>query len=191
MSDSRLEFEGLMAQVRAGCPRAAQEVFERYSEHVRRVVRRQLHHLLRTQYDSVDFLQAVWASFFLVAPERYTFTSPEELIAFLSQMAYNKVADVFRHRFQTDKQNIYREQRQGGEDPRLADVPGRGPSPSQVAIAHEHWERLLQGQPPQYRRVLEMLRQGHTHQEIAEQLDVHPKVIQRLLRKLTAKVERP
>ena len=192
MSDSLTEFERLMARVRAGCPRATQEVYDRYGDHVRRVVRRRLHQRLRTQYDSGDFQQAVLASFFLLPPERHTFSTPEELIAFLSRMAYNKVADVFRHRFQTDKQNINREQRLGGDDDsRWADLPGRGPSPSQVAIAHEHWERLLQGQPPQYRRVLEMLRQGHSHREIAERLDLHPKVIQRLLRKLTAKVEPP
>jgi RNA polymerase sigma-70 factor (ECF subfamily) len=191
MSDSPTEFERLMARVRAGDPRAAQEVYDRYSDHVRRVVRRRLHQLLRTQYDSVDFLQAVWASFFLVPPKRYAFTTPDELIAFLSQVAYHKVADVYRRRFQTDKQDIHRERRLGGDDSRCVDLPGRGPSPSQLAIAHEHWERLLQGQPPQNRRVLEMLRQGHTHREIAEQLDLHPKVIQRLLRKLTPKVEPP
>jgi RNA polymerase sigma factor (sigma-70 family) len=191
MSDSPTEFERLMERVRAGCPRATQEVYDRYGDHVRRVVRRRLHQRLRAQYDSGDFQQAVLASFFLLPPERHTFSTPEELIAFLSRMAYNKVADVFRHRFQTDKQNINREQRLDGEDSRWAELPGRGPSPSQVAIAHEHWERLLQGQSPLYRRVLEMLRQGHTHREIAEQLGLHPKVIQRLLQKLNAKDERP
>jgi uncharacterized protein YerC len=37
--------------------------------------------------------------------------------------------------------------------------------------------------------VLELLRQGHTHSEISEQTGVHPKVIQRLRRKLSEGVD--
>ena len=63
MSDAQAEFAQLMQRVRAGDPRAAQEVFDRYSEPIRRVVRRYLHQRLRAQYDSIDILQTVWASF--------------------------------------------------------------------------------------------------------------------------------
>jgi hypothetical protein len=60
----------------------------------------------------------------------------------------------------------------------------RGPTPSQVAIANEHWERLLEGQPEKCRLKLEMLREGHSRAEIAERTGLHPKVIQRWLRKM-------
>src|SRR5689334_10247248 len=98
MSESQTEFARLMQRVRAGDPQATQEVFDRYSDAIRRVVRRYLHQRLRAQYDSIDILQTVWASFFQVPPERYTFETPEALLSFLSQMAYNKVVDVFRRR---------------------------------------------------------------------------------------------
>src|SRR3954451_7111593 len=104
------DFQQLMERVRAGSPEAAREVFELYSGHVRRVVRRQLHQRLRSQYDSLDLLQAVWASFFQVPVERYTFASPDDLIPFLSRLAYNKVVEVFRRHFQTGQRNLNREQ---------------------------------------------------------------------------------
>ena len=37
---------------------------------------------------------------------------------------------------------------------------------------------------PREREVVKMLREGHTHMEIAERLGLHPKAIQRLVRKL-------
>src|SRR5260370_21457217 len=100
------DFRQLMTRVRAGSEEAARELFDRYSGHISRVVRRRLHSRLRTQYDSLDFLQAVWASFFAVPLEEYTFDHPEDLVRFLARMAYNKVVDVTRRRFGTVKHNI-------------------------------------------------------------------------------------
>jgi RNA polymerase sigma-70 factor (ECF subfamily) len=181
-----------MQRVRAGDPRAAQEVFDRYSEPIRRVVRRYLHQRLRTQYDSIDILQTVWASFFQVPPEQYTFATPEDLIGFLSQMAHNKAVDVFRRRLQTDKNNL---NRQVSFDEPAADLdrtlPVRQPTPSQLAIAEEHWERIIKGQPPRVRQVLEMLRMGHTQREAADRFGLHPKTIKRLLEKLLPRVDLP
>ena len=42
----------------------------------------------------------------------------------------------------------------------------------------------LRGLPPEYQRMLELLRQGYTHEEIAKNLGTYTKVIQRLLQKL-------
>jgi RNA polymerase sigma-70 factor (ECF subfamily) len=184
--------------VRGGCPGAAREVFDRYSGHVQRVVRRALHQKLRRQYDSVDFLQSVWASFFQVPAERYTFANPEELMRFLSQVAYNKVADAARGTLGTAKRDATRErsldQPTGARptDGTLAEeLPVGDPTPSQQAIADERWESLVSGLPPGHRRVLELLRDGYTHTEIASIAGIHPKIIQRLLRELRRKMGLP
>jgi RNA polymerase sigma-70 factor (ECF subfamily) len=192
MSDAQTEFAQLMQRVRAGDPRAAQEVFDRYSEPIRRVVRRYLHQRLRTQYDSVDLLQTVWASFFQVPPERYTFETPEALIGFLSQMACNKAVDVFRRQLMTGKYNANRQVSLNEPAHELENVlPARQPTPSQLAIAEEHWERIIRGQPPRVRQVLEMLRGGHTQREVADRFGLHPKTIHRLLEKLLPRVDLP
>jgi RNA polymerase sigma factor (sigma-70 family) len=138
----------------------------------------------------------VWASFFQIPPEQYTFATPDDLIAFLSRIALNKVVDETRKRLQTHKRDVNREQSldvpppaEGEEFP--ADPPGRQPTPSQIAIAEEHWVQMLEGQGPRDRRVLELLRQGYTHREIADKVGTHPKVIQRLLKKLLERLDLP
>jgi RNA polymerase sigma factor (sigma-70 family) len=189
MGDARGEFEALMLRVRDGCPEAAREVFERFSPHVRRVVRRLLARRLRRQYDSQDFLQAVWASFFTTPADRYAFANADDLVNFLARVAANKVIEVNRNRLGTLKHDVRRERPIGARPLGAAEVTpepaARQPTPSQVAIAEERWERMLRDQSTRCRDVLELLRQGHTYGEVAERTGVHPKVIQRLLRKLS------
>jgi RNA polymerase sigma factor (sigma-70 family) len=181
------DFRALMERVRAGCPNAGREVYDRYSGHIRRVVRRRLNHRLRAQYDSMDFLQDVWASFFRSALDRYVFKDANALVGFLAELAYNKVTDACRRRLLYQQYNLNFEQSLEGSsraDQPALDPPQRTPTPSQVAIAKEHWERLLDGQPDRCRLMLEMLRQGHSHAEIAERTGLHLKMIQRLLNKM-------
>jgi RNA polymerase sigma-70 factor (ECF subfamily) len=198
MHDSRENFEELMRRVRQGCPGAAQEVYDRFNPHVQRIVRRYLARRLRRQYDSLDFLQEIWTSFFLTPADRYTFDRPADLINFLARVATNKVVEAYRHRLQTAKHDLTRElpiaELPSGDVPVAraavaAEPPGREPTPSQLTIAEERWQLLLRGQPPRCRRVLELLRQGHTYREVSEQTGVHHKVIQRLVRKLGERVD--
>jgi RNA polymerase sigma-70 factor (ECF subfamily) len=192
MLAEQTEFALLMQRVRDGCPQAAQEVFDRYSDHIRRVVRRRLHQPLRRRLDSTDFLQSVWAAFFRT-PAQYVFGTPEELIGFLAALAQNKLVDAFRRNVGNTRRDIRREQplptasdSVGREHLVLA---GRQPTPSQVAVAQERWELLLADQPPENRRVLELLRQRYSPSEIVEHLNVHPKRLQRVIRRLMARME--
>jgi RNA polymerase sigma-70 factor (ECF subfamily) len=159
-------------------------MFERYGEYIRRVIRRRLDPRLRPQYDSLDFVQSVWASVLQLPADRCTFATAEDLIGFLVRVAYNKVIDAYRRQLGTLKRDATREQPLGD-----GSVGGPEPTPSQVAMAEECWEQLLDGQPEEGRRVLELLRQGYTHQEIADRLSVSVRTIHRLLRKLSAPEE--
>jgi RNA polymerase sigma-70 factor (ECF subfamily) len=189
MSSPDPQFDDLIRRVRGGDPAAARELFERYGRYVRAVIRRRLHRRLRSVYDSLDFTQSVWASFLQLPPERYTFATPDDLVGFLARVASNKVAEVYRQKLQTRRCDVNREvplPEGRGEDgpPDGGLVNTREPTPSQAAIAGEHWDRLLVGQSPEVRQMLQMLRDGHTKREIAERLRLHPKMIQRLLQKL-------
>jgi RNA polymerase sigma factor (sigma-70 family) len=185
MSVPEDEFRQLMARVRAGNEEAARELFDRYSGHISRVVRRRLHRRLRTQYDTLDFLQAVWASFFAAPFEDYKFEQPKDLVGFLARMAYNKVVDATRRRFGTVKHSINGEVRfEEGRGASAEHVPVRQPTPSQLVMAEERWEQLVRGLTPPFRRVLELLRKGYTHKKIAHEVGLHPKMIQRFLRQL-------
>ena len=58
------EFRDAIDQICSGSEEAAWNFIETYGPHIQRVVRRRLHQSLRSKFDSVDFVQMVWASFF-------------------------------------------------------------------------------------------------------------------------------
>jgi RNA polymerase sigma factor (sigma-70 family) len=186
MSVMENDFEQLMERVRSGCPEAAREIFERYGKEIQLVVRRRMDQRLRAQFDSLDFAQDTWASFFHIPADRYTFKSAEELTSFLSRIAYRKVVDAQRHHQQTIKRSRHKveELRLRTQDDLGNEPFSPQPTPSQLVIAEEQWTVLLKNQLPEVRRALEMLRLGHSHKEVAECLGVHPKMIQRVLQNL-------
>jgi RNA polymerase sigma-70 factor (ECF subfamily) len=186
MTGEEASFDDLMRRVRAGDPEAAGEMYERYGHHIRRIVRSRLHRRLRKQYDSLDFVQSVWAVFIQIPPERRQFDTPDDLVGFLARLACNKIVDVYRRRAQSAaygsaNREISLEAVARKEE---APIPSHAPTPSQTAMAREQWEKLVRDQAPLLRRILELLRQGYSHEEIGDVLGLNPKFVQRFLQKL-------
>lgn len=184
-------FEQLLDAVRHGSSSAARELFDKYGELILRIIRRRLHPRMRTQYDSEDFQQSVWASFLALPPERMEFRTPEELAKFLSVMTGNKVTEQYRRKMWTDKHNLARElslEDVGTHDPAIRRAAHD--TPSAHAVAGEAWERMVRGKPESVQLMLELLRAGHTHEEIARQTGLHPKAIQRYVRKIKQSLRR-
>jgi RNA polymerase sigma factor (sigma-70 family) len=148
-----------------------------------------LNRALRPRFDSQDFVQAVWASFFRHRSQVVRFKRPDELIAFLTRVAGNKVIDECRHRMQTQKANVNRECSLDDDLPARAVPVGREPPASQVAIAKEQWERMIDGIPTRYRRILELRAQGETQKRIAELLRVDERTVRRVLHRLGSQLE--
>lgn len=183
MPDELKEFQDFVERAQRGSDRAARELFEQFGPHIIRVVRRKLDKKLRPKFDSADFMQSVWAAFFADREKKLTFESPAALLAFLTSLARNKVVDKSRQRLGTLKYNVAREH--SLEQTARANEPAaRQPTPSQIAIAKERWERYIKGQPERNRQILDLLCQGHTHQEIATKLGLNEKTVRRLVRKL-------
>lgn len=181
MSSNENEFERLMERVRLGDPEAGRELFERYGKAIQMVVRYRMDRRLRSQFDSLDFAQDVWASFFRIPAGDYAFQTPEELMAFLTRVVQFKMIDAYRKRCrhsQKSGREFHRSQSNVDEQ------PARQPTPSHVASIKEEWLRLLENKPPKIQRALEMLRDGYSRREIAERLGLHPKRIQRLIKRL-------
>lgn len=185
MGQDSLEFGLLMQRVRAGSEEAAQELFERYGPHIFRVVRRRMTQKLRAKFDSADFVQAVWASFFAIPTCRQTFERPEALVAYLAQLASNKVVDAVRQRMQTAKYNVNRERSLDGSAAfQAGTVAGADPTPSQIIGAREEFAQLLKQLPARHQEIIVLLGEGHTHAEIAQRLNIDPKTIWRVLRQV-------
>jgi len=109
MTDSDNDFERLMEGVRSGSEEAAWELVATYGESLRRAVRRVLNGKLRSKFDSFDFVQLVWKSFFCATNAAQQCKSPEELVAFLSSMARNKVRMEIRKRLKSPGYDVGRE----------------------------------------------------------------------------------
>lgn len=184
MTDRGTEFATLMKQVQAGNKEAARELHGLYGPHILRAVRRRLHQRLRSKFDSIDFVQDVWASFFADVPEKNYFESPEDLIAFLTVMARNKVADAVRLRLQRQKFNLNRE-RPLERTPLGADrFPASQQTPSEIVMDREEWAQFLEKQPLVHRRILVLLREGKPSIKIAEELGISQRTVNRVLRKV-------
>lgn len=182
--DDRHEFHLLMKRIEIHSDGAIREFIERYGTHILRVVRRNLNSKLRSKYDSIDFVQAVWASFFAIPLQKYDFDRPERLTAFLANLARNKVVEAVRQRLNTMRYNVKLERSLDGPDgPGSENVVGREPTPSAIAIAREEWERMLKKYPSHYRDILLSMCDGQTPQEIATDLGRSKTAIQRVIRR--------
>jgi RNA polymerase sigma factor (sigma-70 family) len=185
MTDAIDDFRSLMECVRQGSDDAAWQLVDRYGEALRRAVRRALNDKLRSKFDSLDFVQIVWKSFFAKRVSVDRFQAPEDLAAFLVAMARNKVRMEIRRRFRAERYDVSRERRltPPNDGPGL-DVPDKQPGPMEVVIARERWNMMLHEQPPHYRRIIQLRLQGYTNQEIADALNLDERTVRRFLKRL-------
>jgi RNA polymerase sigma factor (sigma-70 family) len=178
------EFASLLRQVKAGSSDAAWELIDRYGPHVLRVVRRLLSRRLRPQFDSVDFVQAVWASFFHDPAQILSFESPDGVIGYLARMARNKVLEENQRRLGTEKHDIRRVISLDDSCVDEGDLVDHRPRPSQVAVARERWNRLVEEQPQRYREVIRMRFMGLSFMEIARRLDLDERSVRKIVERL-------
>ena len=190
LQDDEDDIPGFIARIRAGDEEAARELLTRFEAGVRLVVRRQLPRILRTRFDSIDFLQSVWGSFF-----RRVRTGPtdiqdsRQLSAFLAWAARNKVIDEYR-RAASQKKGLRREEPLclDGEHPR--DLPAATEAPSEVVEAREAYGRLRDLLPEDRRGILELKAEGFSSKEIGARLGISERTVQRVLEDLRRRAQR-
>ena len=175
--------QGLLARIKDGDEGAARELLTRYESKVRLVVRRQLPRLLRSRFDSLDFLQSVWGSFFhRIRTGPNDLDDEQNLIAFLAWAAEqghrSSTAEPPPRSRTSTARNGWRSA--GIEDERLAS----GDTPSQVAQAHETYDRLRELLPADRRVILELKAEGYSCREIGDRLGISERTVQRVLEDL-------
>ena len=180
MNDQPSQFRQLIAQVQLGSHEAARQLADTYGPHVRRYVHRALSRDLRSQYDSLDFVQLVWASFFDQPEDLPPIESPAQLVSYLVRMAQHKLLDEVR-RQHAQKNDVQREERLILPDEQIA---SRDPTPSAVAIFNEQWENLVDRQPADVGRVVQMRYEGATYREIADELKINERTARKAIDRL-------
>jgi RNA polymerase sigma-70 factor (ECF subfamily) len=187
------DLAGLVERVKIGDEAAIRDLIRRFEKDVRTIVRVRLPQSLRSQFDSMDFVQAVWQSVLTSEVQDLgRFTTAQHLRGFLAGVARNKVFEEYRRRTRTRKYSLKREEplyvRRGDRDvPR--EVPAPDPTPSQDAQARDRLAQLVAGRTPQEAEVVELRLQGLTFEEISEQTGLSERSVRRIIEAIRQRME--
>ena len=180
---SEESFQDLMSRIRAGSEEAVDQMLRICRPQIYRIVRKRLGKELRSQYDSDDFVQSVWHAFFEHRSRIMRFSRQDSLVAFLSQVASNKVVSVCRKRLAAEshkkREPLLQDMKLGRQD-----FTSEQPSPSEVISRQEDWDQLVEGQTDRQKRMLEMRANGARMSEIAAELGVSTRTVRRVFEKL-------
>jgi RNA polymerase sigma factor (sigma-70 family) len=186
---SESDLPGFLARIQAGEESAARELLTRYEAEVRLVVRRQLPRLLRSRFDSLDFHQSVWGSFFRrVRSGPAEFEDSRHLVAFLARAARNKVIDEYR-RAGSRKQDMHREEPLWVDGGRPKELAAAIDTPSQVAQAREVLGKLRDLLPEDRREIVALKVEGLSSKDIGERLGISERTVQRVLEDLRRRTQ--
>jgi DNA-directed RNA polymerase specialized sigma24 family protein len=160
-------FSDLMARVRRGDARAAEELFQQFEKQVRLEVQMRMRDpRLRRLVDDADICQSVMLSFFVRARlGEYDVADPRELMRLLAGMARNKVAAQAR-RHSADRRDFRRAVGLGGADATVA----TGASPSQVVAGEELLRELRARLSEEERGIADLRAAGKSWAEVAAEL---------------------
>jgi RNA polymerase sigma factor (sigma-70 family) len=187
------DFVSLIARARAGDQAAIRLFLSRFGREVQMMVRARLPQQLRDQYDSSDFAQAVWLSFFSDLPrDAPSFQKVVHLRRYLAGVARNKIYEEHRRLTRTQKYDICREERlyirrNGRDVPR--DVISPDPSPSQSAQAEDHFKRLIEGCSQREFDVIKLRSLGLTFAEIEARTGVKERTARRIIEAARPRME--
>lgn len=185
------EFDRLMAEVAAGSEEAVVQLAETYTPHIIRSVRRCMSPKIRTKLDSQDVAQTLWASLLLRRTELLRLKTREQLIAYLVRATKNKVAEK-AVKLRTQKRNIDREEPLGPPE-RLAgnrrtahgnEPCSRESTPSTYASLRERWRNAMSNASERDRRIVELVLERRTFDEIGEILSIHEQTARRAVERL-------
>jgi RNA polymerase sigma factor (sigma-70 family) len=181
MSDA---LDGLLDRLSKGEMDAAGEVYQAFEPVLRVMVRRQLSAPMRAKFDSMDVVHSAWADMLKAfRAEGWRFSDREHLRAYLARVTYNHfVNHCRRHSI------VMQYEQQFAIDDERALPASTQPRPSELAQAHELWERLMGLCSPAHRHLLQLKRQGFTLAEIAITTGLHESSVRRILYELARRL---
>ena len=187
------DISDLIARAKAGDETAIREFVSRFEPEVRMMVRGRLPRMLRTQFDSMDFVQAVWQSFFAdLRSSSRQFENVHHLRGFLAGVARNKVYEEHRRLTRTKKHALAREQslyvRRGSREVELALISPE-PTPSQAVQASERLAQLVARCSPLEAQVITLRHQEMTFDEIARRTGVSERSVRRIIDEARERME--
>ncbi len=188
-----VDFAEVIESARAGDEAAVAALLGRFEPEIRTMVRVRLPRALRNQFDSMDFVQAVWKSVFTgKGDDAARFADVGQFRGFLAGVARNKVYEEHRRQTRTKKYDLGREERlyvrKGDRDvPR--EVAAADPTPSETVQAGDRLGQLLRGRTAEEAQVVDLRRQGLTFEEIAARLGTSERSVRRVIESIRERME--
>jgi RNA polymerase sigma-70 factor (ECF subfamily) len=182
-------FHEVMAQLRVGDTAAAERVFHQFAQRLIALARTRLDTRLRQKVDPEDVLQSVYRSFFHRHGQgQFVLEGWDGLWAVLTIITLRKCRRVAT-RFHTDRRDVQREMA-STDELELATI-SREPTPLEAAVLTETVERLLAGLEGREREIVSLCLQGHSVEEISEQVGRSRRTVQRVLKRVNDELQEP
>lgn len=182
----------LLDRVRQGDEQAATDLFDRYVERLIRLVKSRLSGKLRRRVDAEDVVQSVYRSFFSNAQEgRYLLNRSGDLWRLLAAITINKVRNQARHG-KAAKRSVGVEESVADNESLMGISPeavSKEPSPQELGVLLEEIESEMRDLSRLKRGIVELRLQGHSNEEIADQIHCTERTVQRTLRQLKERLE--
>tara|TARA_R110002072_G_scaffold271038_2_gene430951 strand:+ start:58986 stop:59600 length:615 start_codon:yes stop_codon:yes gene_type:complete len=184
-SSSDSQIRPLISLVRAGDQDAAEVVFDRYAQQLARLAEKHLNHRLARRVEGDDVVQSVFRTFFQrVERGEFQIRSRDQLWKLLVTITIRKTQMQAR-RHGAEKRDVRLET---GDPVALMSAIDREPGPEEARILDEEIDRVLLGMPSGqqelYRRLLELKLAGHSNDEIAGELGIVRRTVERMLNRL-------
>lgn len=169
--------------VKSGDTRAYEQLVESLGGIVLTVIRRRMSQRVRRYFDSQDFSQAVWASFYQDREKIQSLEDAQQLRKYICAIARNKVVDQMRRvegsGRTTDSPAPLSESEVEEAFSKVLDVGSA--TASTMFRLEEEWNELTHQCSDSDRRVLEMREKDYTMKQIAEELNLSSKSVQRVM----------
>jgi RNA polymerase sigma-70 factor (ECF subfamily) len=187
-------FPDLMARLRSGEDTAAREIFERFTWRLLALARRQFAPRLRPKVDPEDVVQSAYKSFFIRCSEgKLVPQNWDNLWGLLTLITLRKCADRARY-FGAERRDAAREVSASTSSSPDSDLwrqaIDREPTPDEAALLAETVDQLLLTLDDDERHIVELSLQGHSTQEISQQLGRAERSVRRLRERVRKQLER-
>jgi RNA polymerase sigma-70 factor (ECF subfamily) len=175
--------DDLRQRFHGGEPAAVETLFELYTPYIRAIVRRQLSHQLRTQFDSTDIIQSVWVQVVRqLGRDGWRVQGEDQWRALLATITRRRLIDRYRKHYRAASNKDSSITSWESLEEQHLDTP------SQMIQADDLWEKMLRLCPSEYHPILQYRRQGLALSEIAEKIGLHEGSVRRILRRLARQI---
>ena len=184
-------FRALLAGLHEGEEDAARAVFERYGRGLIAMPRQRLGAVLATKVEPEDVVQSVYKSFFWRFGEaQFDLAGWASLWNLLVVITVRKCANQAQH-FQRECRATGREVRpEVGDSGTAWEAVSREPTPVAAAVLTETLEGVLREFEPAEREIIALSLQGHSVQEIKQQLGRPERTVRRVRERVRHQLEK-